>query len=192
MIDRIYVDLDDVCNTLAPYFLHLVGCPIGPKDYYSFPVGEKYSKLHEVANFMLKSNFFTEESFWQTFTQKDWASVPQTPWMSWLLDLCCHLVDNVIIATSPILSPDCAAGKMDWMAANLPDWLQRQFAITPVKWYFARQGSILIDDNEENTSRFIRNGGKAILVPRPWNCLHNQSPAAYISGCLNRIISGQS
>ena len=33
MIRRIFLDLDDVCNTLAPFVLHSVGCDIGPTDY---------------------------------------------------------------------------------------------------------------------------------------------------------------
>jgi hypothetical protein len=34
MIRRIYLDLDDVCNTLAPFALNAMGRPIGPSDDY--------------------------------------------------------------------------------------------------------------------------------------------------------------
>jgi hypothetical protein len=33
MIRRIFLDLDDVCNTLAPFVLHSVGYDVAPTDY---------------------------------------------------------------------------------------------------------------------------------------------------------------
>ncbi len=37
-IRRIYLDLDDVCNTLSMHFLSLVGCKISPTDYSEYPI----------------------------------------------------------------------------------------------------------------------------------------------------------
>ncbi len=33
MIRRIFLDLDDTCNTLAMHVLEKVGCPVSPTDY---------------------------------------------------------------------------------------------------------------------------------------------------------------
>lgn len=33
----------------------------------------------------------------------------------------------------------------------------------------AKSGAILIDDYDVNVSKFIQNGGRAILFPQPWN-----------------------
>jgi len=39
------------------------------------------------------------------------------------------------------------------------------------RFRFANENTILIDDNEDNVVRFVREGGHAILVPAPWNSL---------------------
>ena len=111
MIRRIYLDLDDVCNTLSMYFLTLVGCKVSPTDYGDLPAGSVFD-LADIANRLLGERRFTRPSFWQSFTRDDWASVPETPEFPWLLEQCERLVgrENIIIATSPTKDPDCAAG----------------------------------------------------------------------------------
>jgi hypothetical protein len=172
MIRRIYLDLDDVLNTLSMYFLNLLGCNISPVDYREYPVTGNVD-LFEVANKLLGSKY-TRETFWKSFERGDWASVPKTDECDWLIDQCVRLVgrDNVLIATSPTKDPACAAGKVDWIQANLPEWMHRQYAITPRKWFFGQPGALLIDDNQTNTRLFKKHGGRTLLVPRPWNRLH--------------------
>lgn len=55
-------------------------------------------------------------------------------------------------------------------------WLQRYFPSYADKVVMAKRKElvacarmILIDDNDKNCKNFIEAGGKAILVPRPWN-----------------------
>jgi 5'(3')-deoxyribonucleotidase len=40
------------------------------------------------------------------------------------------------------------------------------------KGAFANPDTILLDDKDENVQDFLRGGGKAVLVPRPWNNRH--------------------
>ena len=56
MIRRIYLDLDDVLNTLSMYFLNLLGCNISPVDYREYPVTGNVD-LFEVANKLLGSKY---------------------------------------------------------------------------------------------------------------------------------------
>ena len=62
MIRRIFLDLDDVCNTLAMYALHTRGIKISPTDYAEYPVECGYDVV-AVAN-MLGAQQFTIPDFW--------------------------------------------------------------------------------------------------------------------------------
>ena len=55
-IRRIYLDLDDVCNTLSMHFLHLVGCKISSTEYAEYPVTGPVD-LAEVANQLLGGEY---------------------------------------------------------------------------------------------------------------------------------------
>ena len=174
MIQRIYLDLDNVLNTLAPYILHTMGCPIASNSYAKYPSEFGYA-IVDTTNHMLHANY-TPEEFWAAVPQHIWAIVPRTPFFHELIELCRRAVgmQNVYIATSPTNEPACAAGKIEWMQEYLPPWLHRQFFITPCKHLLASPQSLLIDDCENNVVRFADYGGKVILVPRPWN-VHRKS-----------------
>ena len=58
MIRRIFLDLDDVCNTLAPFVLHSVGCDIGPSDYARYPREHGFN-ISDAANAMLGESRYT-------------------------------------------------------------------------------------------------------------------------------------
>ena len=64
-------------------------------------------------------------------------------------------------------APSALAGKLEWIHAHFPSWMHRQYAITPRKHLFARPDALLIDDVEENILDFEAGGGHGVLVPRP-------------------------
>jgi len=181
MLRRIYLDLDDVCNTLAPFVLNAMGCPIGPSDYAAYPREHGFN-ISDVANHLLGELRYTPVTFWASIPRSVWAKVPESDFFPWLLEKCAKAVgrENVCIATSPTKDPDCLAGKLEWIHGHFPEWMHRQFAITPRKHLFARPDSLLIDDYGENAERFEAHGGRAILVPRPWNVAWDQEPCGYI------------
>lgn len=76
--------------------------------------------------------------------------------------------ESVIFCTSPIRTHGCIDAKIDWIAKYFPEHAM-SFCITPVKHVLANHTNILIDDRESNVQEFIQEGGKAILVPAPWN-----------------------
>lgn len=171
VIDTIFLDLDDVCNTLSPYALHKYGCPIGPADYSQYPERFGYA-AHEVFNHYMGAEY-TWEDFWLHLPQSFWAAVPTTDFFDWLVSTSRELVgeENVFLATALIRTPKCIAGKMEWILKFCPPWLQKQFSITTHKANEARPGALLIDDHAVNTLNFRKRHGEAILVPRPWNWL---------------------
>jgi hypothetical protein len=170
MIRRIFLDLDDVCNTLAPFVLHSVGCNIGPNDYGRYPREHGFN-LSDAANEMLGELRYTAAALWASIPRAVWVRVPESPFFPWLLETCAEAVgrENICIATSPTKCPESLAGKLEWIHDHFPQWMHRQYAITPRKHLLARPDSLLIDDYGENADRFTAHGGHPILVPRPWN-----------------------
>jgi hypothetical protein len=181
MIRRIFLDLDDVCNTLAPFVLHSVGCDIGPSDYARYPREHGFN-ISDAANAMLGEARYTPATLWASIPRAVWVRVPESDFFPWLLDACADAVgrENVCIATSPTKDPDCLAGKLEWIHDHFPEWMHRQYAITPRKYLFARPDSLLIDDYGNNIERFKAHGGRAITVPRPWNDNWGSDPRNYL------------
>ena len=193
MIERIFLDLDDVCNTLAPFVLHWVGCNIGPTDYASYPRAHGFN-ISEAANEMLGEPRYTPATFWAAVPRSVWVEVPESPFFPWLLETCAQAVGqaNVCIATSPTKCPESLAGKLEWIHKHFPQWMHRQYAITPRKHLLARPDSLLIDDYPVNAARFEARGGRAILVPRPWNANWASDPRDYLEENLAAALSKRS
>lgn len=188
MIRTIFLDLDDVLNTLAPCLLNAVGCPVAPDDYDSFPSEFGYAS-ENVANHMLGTEY-TWDSFCLDISQHVWATVPKSDFCDWLIEACRLVVGekNVFIATSPVEQPYCAAGKMEWIQEHCPSWLHRQFFITPCKWLLSRPDALLIDDHPDNIDLFrVFRSGSAILVPRPWNNIRETDPKTHIAASLKQF-----
>jgi hypothetical protein len=189
MIRRIFLDLDDTCNTLAMHLLRCVGCEVDPSDYRQHPAQFSY-EINLAANYLLgEERFPTPADFWQTITREHWATCPASEIFPWVLYTAARLVgqDNICVATSPTKCPESLAGKLDWIHCFMPPWMHRQYAITPRKYLFARSDALLIDDLERNTQRFEQEGGHSILVPRPWNQLWGLDPFEAVEAQLKKF-----
>ncbi len=180
--------MDDVLNTLAPCVLNAVGCDIDSSDYANFPREFGYS-AHEAANFLLGTRVYDSKSLWNSLSQHVWATVPVSDFCHQLIEKCRSLVGekNVFIATSPISTTQCMAGKLEWIQTFCPSWLHRQFFVTPHKHLLAKPDALLIDDYERNIGLFRAHGGNAIMVPRPWNLLERCNPESHIAVCLKQF-----
>jgi 5'(3')-deoxyribonucleotidase len=167
-LEVIYIDIDGVLNMM-------------PFDALSKVVGYTVTKYPISGNYdivkncnTLLTNKISGNDFWKQLDRKFWATMPQTLECNWLPDLCAQCVgrNNVFLLTSPVIDPDCLAGKLEWIYANMPRWLHRQFLIGPHKWLCAKSSALLIDDYDKNIGEFQAYGGQTILVPRPWNSGH--------------------
>ena len=169
-INRIALDLDDVLNSCTMYLLHVLGCDVGPFDYDKYPdVGYDMVGAWSELTGRPKVDVGT---FWEWISRRIWEDMPKSK-QFWLIYAAEQAVgkDNVIIATSPTKSPDCLFGKYQWIEKHTPSWCHRQYSITPRKNWLAQPGVLLIDDCDGNCDAFRKEGGDAILVPRPWNTL---------------------
>lgn len=79
--------------------------------------------------------------------------------------------ENICLLSCPSGDPAAAAGKVTWIAEHLPQY-RRRFLLGPAKEFCAGAESLLIDDRDDNVIAFAKRGGRMILVPRPWNSMH--------------------
>jgi 5'(3')-deoxyribonucleotidase len=169
---RIYLDLDDVLNTLTMDILCGVFHCVPDKGFEHFPAHVGYDIIGAVAHIRGEEpmEFL---AFWEQVPVSVWAEAPKSSICNWLVETAAELVgrDNVYVATATGqgINPLTIAAKVDWIRASLPTWLHEQYFITTHKWLLGRPGDILIDDSAANCAKFEDMGGDAILVPRPWN-----------------------
>jgi len=173
---RIILDLDDVLNTLSLDLLRFDGLDFKCYD----DIGEwewGYDIIGAVQQLRQDDERMGIKEYWERIPRDLWANTQ----LSWefheIIDFCEKAVgrDNILVGTSPTKCADCMAGKYEWIERYLPNWLQRQWSITPRKWQYGRDlDALLIDDLEDNCEKFAQWGARAILVPRPWNKLANE------------------
>ena len=82
---------------------------------------------------------------------------------------------NIYLLTTPMPNPQSSTGKQLWIKHHLPVYYKRVIITQAPKHLLARSDTLLIDDKDENVDGFRKAGGKALLVPRPWNRAHLQA-----------------
>ncbi len=82
--------------------------------------------------------------------------------------------ENVFLLSSPWSTPGCDEGKRLWVRVNAPAYAPRTL-IGACKEACAFRGGILFDDSDANCKLFVKWGGRARVVPRPWNSRHEQA-----------------
>lgn len=197
---RIILDVDDVLNSLTLHVLRHYGCDVGPFDYDAFPAEVGYDII--TACEMLGGDVpYIEDketgemvhnipAFWQGVTWANlWRTAPKSPQCDWLIERSAEIVgrEEVFLATTPTKDPQSHADKLHWIWDNLPDWIHRQYFITPRKWLLGKPGVILFDDHLENCQKFVAEGGDALTVPRPWNPCFSQDTDVAITERLEEL-----
>lgn len=109
------------------------------------------------------------DTFWRkTENERFWSNLKgYDGWHNFLNGL--MMIDDVILCSSPRDCPYSFSGKFKWIQKNLGEDF-KDYIFTPQKQIFASiPNIILIDDYDENVDKFRESGGRAILVPRPYN-----------------------
>lgn len=112
-----------------------------------------------------------------------WADLERCQWADDLVGLASRYRDGeVMIASSPLKPPayHSAAGKLIWLERHFGGRFAspEHYMLGARKEKLAEPGAILIDDSDQNVDRFRARGGKAILVPQPWNSLRDEPLSA--------------
>ena len=186
MIKTILLDIDGVCNTFQHHVFNSLGLYYPDDSHYPVECGWD---IVAAANTIAGYDRFTSTAFWRSLTRETWATTPVSPEFDYLLHWAERRVtrDHVYFLTSPTLDPDSVAGKLEWIQSYAPRWMHRQYMIGPAKHLCANAESLLIDDRDKNVEEFISAGGQAILVPRPWNSLHDYLPIEYLEKQFRRF-----
>jgi hypothetical protein len=186
-INTIILDLDDTLNCLTMTILGQLGADVLPYQYDRFPPSCGYDIIAAWSELTSRPKPSVPE-FWEMVTEDIWATAPRSQ-QFWLLEWAATAVGrkNVIIATVPTKSGECLSGKYTWMMRHLPVWAHRQYAITPRKQFFAREGTLLVDDSDSNVDKFRERGGSAILLPRPWNTGWGSDPDVFLIDQLSTL-----
>ena len=171
MIRRIYLDLDDVLNTLVPSLFTELGMRCRYGDYprrYGWDVRSAIYDIASARGIILPHR----SSFWSSLRRQFWAEIPKTPECNWLLATAAHYVGREgVFALTKAVGSVSLAGKQDWVDLNLPEWMHDRMITCAHKDCCAATDSLLIDDNQDNIQAFAARGGHVIMRPRPWNDL---------------------
>lgn len=97
-----------------------------------------------------------------------WAGLTWTEHGRELYEACASTGLPVVFMSSPCNDPYSAAGKLQWLAREIPGGARR-YALSPCKHHMAHRGALLVDDSGRNCAKFREHGGKAFLWPAPWN-----------------------
>jgi rfaE bifunctional protein nucleotidyltransferase chain/domain len=153
----ILLDLDGVLVDFVGAMARALNLPYKPEEFKGdYDVGK---------HFGLRTDLFSlfGPDFWEAC---DWMSDGRE-----ILEVVTQAggAENVWICSSPTHESSSPMGKLRWIEKHLDDRWARRYVFTPHKGLLARPGTILIDDSDEVVRNFEAAGGRAILVPRPWN-----------------------
>lgn len=162
----IYVDLDDTVVDLRGGVYARLGFP----PDFAWPKGV----------WLFSEGFGMPDSdIWPRLNDHEfWAGLAKTKECDELMRLAAELVGSarVRILTKPTLSPYSASGKVAWLQKHLPAYA-RQYHLSVTKEELAAPHRVLVDDSDENVNAWRAHGGRAVLVPRPWNSRHGDDPS---------------
>lgn len=191
VVDTIFLDVDDALNSLTLPIMKHFGVDVGPYEYDAFPSEVGYDVLTAV-NLLMglegTDKEWTLKEFWEAIPLEVWRDAPLSKESQFLLQRSAQLVgmENVFLATTPTKCPDSHAAKVIWINENLPEWIHRQYFITPRKWKLANREAVLIDDHDENIQLFCEKG-QGIVVPRPWNSHRHLHTMGYLVEQLGEL-----
>ena len=120
----------------------------------------------------------TRDEFWESLNNNSfWLGCPYHKEAMSLIKIFNGYDPNWCILSSAPMA-NCFAGKALWIQKNLPDIYNqgRFYLCRRNKYFLAHPEAVLVDDHEGNYNEWVKYGGKAILVPRPWNYLKYLEP----------------
>lgn len=173
MINTVFLDMDGIITNFNKAICEKFDLPYPPQVYYFFP------------EIRPQVNDFCDRSFWQNLE-----------WMGDGRDILKAITDmfepeKIYLLTKMMPNIETASGKMAWIKNNLPLYSDQVILMTlgVPKSLLAQPDTLLIEDCDKYVDEFREAGGKALLVPRPWNRLHRQAhrTSQYVKEFLERL-----
>lgn len=164
---KIFIDLDGVIVDFVVPTMQWWNANIDSEAQY--PEGCGWNVLKATNLFRAEQGLpiLDAPTFWDGLDYGFWRNLPLYPLAKEFVGIM-ETHGDVYFATSPTLSSACVAGKFDHIKEDFPH-LSRRLIITADKSVLAGPRCTLIDDRDRNCETFVKAGGEAVLVPRPWN-----------------------
>ena len=194
MIRRIYLDLDDVCNTLSMFFLTLVGCKVSPTDYGDMPAGSAFD-LADIANRLLGEQRFTRPLVLAIVHTRRLGFRAGDAGVS-LAAGAMRAIGGARTSSLPPVPPKTLIVRPARSSGFRSTSRRGCTGSTPSRLASGssrRPDALLVDDSEANTDLFERpgNDGRVVMVPRPWNKLGHCCMSLYLVECFGRLLTYQ-
>lgn len=121
--------------------------------------------------------------------ERFWDELGPLPWIDKIIEMVSKITDEWHIASAPARHEGCYSGKVKWLKRKFGPTFD-QFCLTPHKHLFAKEGVLLIDDREENITKFIAAGGQGLIFPTIGNSLHEyrNDPVAHLAMSLETLL----
>lgn len=155
-----------------------------------------YTTKTEQGDFFMEREWgITTGELWDKAQSNEfWENLPWMPDGEDLLNTILNVVsvEQIFILTRAI-DENFVKGKIRWVEKHTPELLNHLIIVFGTKEHFAAPDNILIDDYDLNVMEFTEAGGKAILVPRPWNANWEDAnrSVTYVQEELEKIVSAQ-
>lgn len=174
--DGVYADF--VTGILEKMSIHFPG-------YDAWPWGRVFDIFPLIGTNWAEASKFCTAAFWANL-----------PWMPDGRDILAEVWKRfrpaeTMMLTKPMDHDDSYTGKAQWVTKHMPELRRRLVPTHIAKSEFAYDfNCLLIDDSEENYDAFVKAGGAAILVPRPYNGndrIHAQGAEAVVAYVAERM-----
>lgn len=158
----VYLDCDGVFADFVTGILAKMNIPY--EGYDKWPYGRVFDIFPLIGSNWTEASKLCDATFWANLSwMPDGKVIRDEIWKRFR-------PAETMLLTKPMDHDDSYTGKAQWVTREMPE-LRRRLVPTHIsKSEFAIDfNTLLIDDSEENYDAFVRAGGAAILVPRPYN-----------------------
>ena len=187
MVKRIFLDVDGVLANWNKGAHQVHGLPYddGPDGYQAWPYkrgpeGWDWNKDPKV-----------NLSIAEIFAPMGFDFWDQLEWLHGGRELVSYLLtehgDKLYLLTAPAQTPGAVDGRLSWISREIPE-LRKRTIICGCKEACAYPGALLIDDCSKNVESFVKAGGHALLVPRPYNTAEMSAACMRDVNCMPNVI----
>jgi 5'(3')-deoxyribonucleotidase len=182
----IYLDCDGVYADFVTGILEAMDYDWD--GYQKWPWGQVFDIFPLIGSSWADASRYCDADFWANL-----------PWMPDGKEIIHEVLKRVrpnetMVLTKPMDHDGSYTGKAQWITRNIPGLRKRLVPTHVDKHEFAKDfNTLLIDDSQDNVDKFIKAGGAAILVPRPWNenerRFYDGEAVTYVAEMLDRWIN---
>lgn len=174
MKQTIFLDMDEVIADWMASFLR----------YFDYRIDSRIMTRYEIWEFL----GISRDEFWSQLENAPvefWEGIKPTPWANQIVRTVTESSNDVYVLSNGAFG-NAATGKHRWLVNHFPE-LQSRLMLVRDKWLVAAPNRLLVDDSAEQVEKFVRAGGEAIMIDRPWNISHKFDLPPSLEGRVTRV-----